>query len=142
MFALGDVIKNNGEMPGVLNWAIEGLKRLEAKQGFTDSRSIAQKTLEYEKKSRLIRYFVEECLKKAPGNIIPNAYLYERFIRFTQKNKAAELFQDEIKREIIKECAETGWAVGNKLFRVSSLSEELQDTLKSLGVGKKSLRCF
>jgi putative DNA primase/helicase len=48
--ALGDVIKNSGEMSGVLNWAIEGLKRLEVQQGFTDSRSIAQKNLEYEKK--------------------------------------------------------------------------------------------
>lgn len=140
--ALGEMIRNSGEMPGVLNWAIEGLKRLEAKQGFTDSRSIAQKTLEYERKSRPIRYFVEEYLEEAPGNIIPNAFLYERFSQFTQKNKSAELSQDEIKREIIKECAEAGWAVGNKLYRVSSLSEELQNSLKMLGIKKASLRCF
>ena len=139
--ALGDVIKNSGEMSGVLNWVIEGLKRLEVQQGFTDSRSIAQKTLEYERKSRPIRYFVEECLEEAPGNIIPNAFLYERFSRFTQKNKSAELSQYEIKQEIIKECAEAGWSVGNKEYRVSSLGE-LQNVLESLGIDKKSLRCF
>jgi P4 family phage/plasmid primase-like protien len=140
--ALGEMIRNSGEMPGVLNWAIESSKRLESQQGFTDSRSIAQKTLEYEKKSRPIRYFVEECLEDAPGNIIPNAFLYERFNRFTQKNKSAELSQDEIKREIIKECAEAGWAVGNKLYRVTSLSEELQNSLKTLDIKKASIRCF
>ena len=140
--ALGDVIKNNGEMPGVLNWIIEGLKRLEAQQGFTDLRSIAQKTLEYERKSRPIRYFVEECLEEAPGNIIPNAFLYDRFSRFTQKNKSAELSQDEIKQEIIKECAEAGWAVGNKSHRVSSLPKELQNVLESLGMKYGLIRCF
>jgi putative DNA primase/helicase len=141
--ALGDVIKNSGEMPAVLNWVIEGLKRLEAQQGFTDSRSIAQKTLEYERKSRPIRYFVEDCLEEAPGNIILNAFLYERLSRFTQKHKSAELSLAEIKQEIIRECAEAGWSVGNKTYRVSSLSEELQNVLESLGIEKKgSLRCF
>ena len=140
--ALGDVIKNRGEMPGVLNWAIEGLKRLEAQQRFTDSRSIAQKNLEYERKSRPVRYFVEECLEEAPGNIIPNAFLYERFSRFTQKNKSAELSPDEIKRELIKECAESGWGVGNKSYRVSSLPRELQNVLESLSMKYELIRCF
>jgi putative DNA primase/helicase len=140
--ALGDVIKNSGEMPGVLNWVIEGLKRLEAQQGFTDSRSTAKKTLEYEMKSRPIRYFVEECLEEAPGNIVPNAFLYERFSRFTQKNKSAELSQDEIKQEILKECAESGWAVGNKSYRVSSLQRELQTIIESLGMKYRLIRCF
>jgi hypothetical protein len=140
--ALGDVIKNSGEMPGVLNWVIEGSKRLEAQQGFTDSRSIAQKTLEYEKKSRPIRYFVEECLEEAPRNIVPNEFLYERLSRFTQKNKSAELSPAEIKSEIIKECTEAGWAIENKLYRVSSLIRELQNDLDLLGIKKASLRCF
>lgn len=140
--ALGDVIKNSGEMPGVLNWVIEGSKRLEAQQGFIDARSIAQKTLEYEKKSRPIRYFVKECLGEAPGNIIPNVFLYERLSRFTQKNKSAELSQDEIKREIIKECTEAGWVVGNKAYRVSSLTAELQSVLESLGMKYGLIRCF
>ena len=140
--ALGDVIRNNGEMSGVFNWAIEGLKRLEDQQGFTDSRSIAQKNLEYERKSRHIRYFVEECLEEAPGNIIPNEFLYERLSRFAQKNKSAELSPAEIKREIINECTEAGWAVGNKLYRVSSLSEKLQNSLKMLGIKYEHLRCF
>ena len=98
--------------------------------------------MEYERKSRPVRYFVEECLEEAPGNIIPNAFLYERFSRFTQKNISAELSPDEIKREIIKECAESGWAVGNKSYRVSSLPRDLQNVLKSLGMGQKSIRCF
>jgi DNA primase catalytic core len=140
--ALGEMIRNSGEMSGVLNWAIEGLKRLEAQQGFTDSRSIAQKNLEYERKSRPIKFFVEKCLEEAPGNIIPNAFLYERFIRFTQKNKSAELSQDEIKREIIKECAEAGWAVGNKSYRVSNLPRELLNILESLGMKYELIRCF
>jgi putative DNA primase/helicase len=140
--AYGELVRDNSEMSGVLNWAIEGLKRLEAQQGFTDSRSIAEKTMEYERKSRPVRYFVEENLEEGIGNIIPNEFLYERLSRFTQQNKSAELSPDEIKHEILKECAEAGWAVVNKLIRVSSLPMGLQKTLESLGIKKKSLRCF
>jgi hypothetical protein len=68
--------------------------------------------------------------------------LYERLSRFTQKNKSAELSPTEIKSEIIKECTEAGWAIVNKLYQVSSLSRELQDALKMLGIKKASLRCF
>jgi putative DNA primase/helicase len=48
---LATIIFNAGEMPGILNWAIEGLKRLEANGKFTGQKSIEERGLEVHKKS-------------------------------------------------------------------------------------------
>ena len=40
-----EIIRDSGEMSGVFNWAIEGLKRLERNQKFSDKRTVAQKGL-------------------------------------------------------------------------------------------------
>lgn len=47
------VIRDAGEMPGILLWAIEGLKRLEANQKFSDTRTIAQKQLSTRRRAGL-----------------------------------------------------------------------------------------
>ena len=140
--AIQDVFKNEGELPGILLWAIEGLKRLEANGKFSDSRTIAQKGEEYERKSKPVRYFVEECLEEDPGYITPNCNVYDAYSKFYLRNGAAELSQDEIKNALIRECIEAGWIVNNKLIRVSSLPELMQKNLKNLGIDQKSIRCF
>ena len=123
------VIRDAGEMPGILLWAIEGLKRLEANQKFSDTRTIAQKAVEYEKKSRPARYYVEERLEELSGNLVPNALVYEDFNRFCVAIGAAELSQNEIKRSILQECYEAGWDVTNKITRVKSLPDLTQKLL-------------
>ena len=139
---LQNVILNAGEMPGILLWAIEGLKRLEANQKFSDSRTIAQRAIEYDKKSRPARYYLEERLEDSPMNIVPNALVYEDFNRHCLKNGAAELSPDEIKKSILQECFAAGWEVQNKNTRVTSLPDITQKLLKEMGFDHKYIRCF
>lgn len=47
-------------LSGILNWALDGLKRLLKNRVFSDERSEAIMALNYEKKSNPIRYFVHE----------------------------------------------------------------------------------
>lgn len=140
--ALQDVIRDSGELPGVLLWAIEGLKRLEVNQRFSDKRTIAQRANEYEKKSRPVQYFVEERLEESVLNILPNIFLNEDFSRFCKKSGATELSDREIKKLILRECFEAGWEVRNKLIRVNILPCPVQDALKAAGVRAKYLRCY
>ncbi|AFH23040.1 putative DNA-polymerase or DNA-primase [environmental Halophage eHP-41] len=58
------------ELPGVLNWALEGLKRLRDSDGFTGDRPPGQTEITWQKWSNSIKRFVEEGLEEAGGNDI------------------------------------------------------------------------
>lgn len=136
------VIAEAGELPGVLLWAIEGLKRLEANKGFSDTRTITQRALEYEKKSQTVRYFVEECLYEDPGCIIPNAIMYQSYESFRKRVGGAELGERELKASLLRECKEAGWMnVTNKQVRVTLLPEPMRSTYLEFFTSKQP-RCF
>jgi DNA primase catalytic core len=140
---LQNVIRDNGELPGILLWSIEGLKRLEANHKFSDTRTIAERALEYDKKSNPVRYYFDENLEEAYGNIVPNVIIYNDFNTFRKENHAAELDEHEIKGSILKECYDAGWSrVENKSIRVSSLPEETRKCLKEFGYSQTYIRCF
>jgi putative DNA primase/helicase len=52
------IIKN--ELPGVLNWVIEGLKRLLINEGFTDSKIIDEKINDYKQNSDTVILFMTD----------------------------------------------------------------------------------
>lgn len=111
---LANVIKTSGEMPGILNWALEGLKRLEAQGGFTGIKSIAERGKEYELKSQPMKYFVDDCVVDAPGKFLLNARIYERYTEYRKLHGMPELSQEEIKNGIIYHCNKLGWNVSEK----------------------------
>ena len=136
------VIADAGELPGVLMWAIEGLKRLETNKSFSDARSIIQRSIEYDKKARTPRFFVEDCLYEDPGSIIPNAMLYQRYEVYRKTVGGAELGERELKKAILAECREAGWInVTNVQKRSTQLPEPMRDFMENV-LGKKSGRCF
>lgn len=136
------VIYDAGELPGILLWAIEGLKRLETNKGFTDSRSIVQRSIEYDKKANTVHYFVEECLFEDPGSVVPNAMMYQAYNTFRKTVGGAELGEKELKAAILKECREAGWNnVSNVQKRSTQLPAPMKDFMESI-LGVKSGRCF
>lgn len=126
------VIAEAGELPGILLWAIEGLKRLEKNQDFTDTRTISQRALEYDKKSNTMRYFVEECIEADHMGIIPREVLFEKYNNFVKEVGGAQLGRNEIKSEFIAECEEAGWkGVYCKQERIKKQLEEVQNVLRN-----------
>lgn len=111
---LADVIKNAGEMPGVLNWAIEGLKRLEAQGGFTGMKTITERGLEYEMKSQPMKHFVDDCLVDDRDGFLRNAVIYEKYTEYRKKHGMPELGQEEIKNGIKYYCNQLGWNVAER----------------------------
>jgi P4 family phage/plasmid primase-like protien len=61
------------ELPGVLNWALEGLDRLRDSDGFTGDRPPGQTEITWQKWSNSIKRFVSEGLEESGGNDIPKA---------------------------------------------------------------------
>ena len=57
--------KLRGELSGILNWALEGLKRLEARGRFDIPASVAEEIEEYRQESNHVRLWREECTKSS-----------------------------------------------------------------------------
>ena len=136
------VIADAGELPGVLLWAVEGLRRLETNKGFSDARSIVQRSMEYDRKASTPRFFVEDCLYEDPGSIIPNAIMYQEYEKYRKRVGGAELGEKELKNAIMKECKEAGWlGVTNKQIRATQLPEPMRSTYLEFFTSKQP-RCF
>lgn len=136
------VIVDAGELPGILLWAIEGLKRLEANKGFSDARTIVQRSMEYDKKANTVRFFVEDRLYEDPGCIIPNAIMYQKYETYRKTVGGAELGEKELKNAIMRECKEAGWNnVTNKQVRATQLPEPMRSTYLEFFTSKQP-RCF
>jgi phage/plasmid-associated DNA primase len=56
------------ELPGVVNWAIQGLVRLVQQNGFTKSELLAADLLEYQTDSDSVAQFFTEFLRPAPAD--------------------------------------------------------------------------
>lgn len=136
------VIIEAGELPGILNWAIEGLKRLEQNGDFTDTRTVAQRAIEYDKTSNTMRYFVEECLYEDPGNIVPNVIMYEAYNKYRVSVGGAQLGERELKKLLMAECKEAGWnGVTNVQKRASQMPASMKAYLEDV-LGVETCRCF
>jgi putative DNA primase/helicase len=65
------------ELPGILNWAIEGLKRLRARGRFVQPASAADAIREMEDLGSPVGAFVRDYCDIAPGKTIPSTELFE-----------------------------------------------------------------
>jgi putative DNA primase/helicase len=63
------------ERAGILNLALEGLRRLDAQGGFTEVEAIEQFTQEWKSENDAVGTFLDECLENGPRNLgLPSIY--------------------------------------------------------------------
>ena len=65
------------ELPGILNWALDGLDRLDKRGAFSISRAAADVEREMEELSSPVKAFVEACLVVDPEAITTRTELYD-----------------------------------------------------------------
>jgi len=111
---LDKIIKASGEMPGILNWALDGLKRLEENQDFTGVPSIAERGMDYERKSNPTMYFVEECLVEHYGEYTLIMVLYEKYSTYRKLHGMPELSSKELINGIMYYCKQLNWGVSRR----------------------------
>lgn len=77
------------ELPGVLNWAIKGLKRFKENNKFTISTNMQLEKNRYMKTNDTILDFIDETVEitnDTKNDIIPTQKLFEKYIEWCQKN--------------------------------------------------------
>ena len=77
------------ELPGILNWAIEGLRDLNREKRFVLSQAAKDVRAEARSQQSPLQEFVEDCLVVDPEAVVNKAELYSAYVAwFTGKEKA------------------------------------------------------
>lgn len=74
------------ELPGIMNYAIEGLKRLEKQEGFSDSRTLNNMLKKYKDESNPLELFIREKCNTGEDAYIVKKHLYNEFNNFCKEN--------------------------------------------------------
>jgi len=75
------------EMSGILNWALEGLRRLLGNDKFSGNLTIEETREKYTQGSNPVKSFAEQRLEPKKGNILPKNDVYKAFIKYCEKHK-------------------------------------------------------
>ena len=79
------------ELPGILNWSLEGLYRLLENQRFSNQKTSLENKKEYIRKSEPVRVFCEEMLDIDYERAIPKDELYDVFENWCEDSNIAPL---------------------------------------------------
>lgn len=72
------------ELPGILNWALDGLERLNAQGRFTEPRGSRSIIAAFRNMSAPLTSFVEECCVVAEGASVERGALYAAYLRWAE----------------------------------------------------------
>ena len=78
--------KLEAELPGILNWSIEGWRRLKAQGDFTATRASTEMKERLEELSSRLRPFIEECCILDKQAVTPKRDLYEAYFDYALRN--------------------------------------------------------
>lgn len=74
------------ELPGILIWALTGLRRLKKNGQFTIGKSMVQEEQQYRLDNDNIAAFIDECIVEHSKMILPTAYLYRMYQQFCKES--------------------------------------------------------
>lgn len=117
--SIEDTFTTPESMTGILNWAIEGLRRLLKNGIISHSRTNAENGINYDKKSRPVVYFVRECIDIDANDRITKAELHQAYVEYAQRNNAVIHTDREFTQLFENTCEEEGINLG-KVIRIGS----------------------
>jgi P4 family phage/plasmid primase-like protien len=98
--------ERSGELPGILNWALRGLARLRAQNGFTESESENQEIEDYKEEVNPARAFLSEYVEETTSGKIATKFLYGWYKKWAAENGyhplSERVFGKEVKRKFPK----------------------------------------
>lgn len=118
------------ELPGIFNWSLIGLKRLETRGYFTECDAIEDATNSYRDESDLPGQFIKERCKRSNNSAEPSSNLYSAFRMWCKENGHRPPSSNRMGREW-KRCGLRPEREGQKRIwiGVELLSEDTYDTL-------------
>lgn len=93
---IGKLLK---ELPGIFNWALEGLKRLEKNGYFTECDQIDDATLQYREESDLTKQHLAERTVQTEAGYASSKELYEDYREWCKANGYKPLTHNRVARD-------------------------------------------
>lgn len=93
------------ELPGILNWALDGLDRLIKQDGFTDEQSPDEVRRLWEQYGTPVERFKTARLERAPDSAVPKERIRQEFTLFCLENGYEDLSDQELNRELTADPA-------------------------------------
>ena len=87
------------ELPGILNWALEGLKDY-LKVGLKTPEAVAKATAEYRKENDSLESFIAECCETGKLKVCKNSELYPNYVNFCNMSGLSPLSQTKFSPEM------------------------------------------
>ncbi len=89
------------ELPGIFNWAIEGLRRLREQRDFTQS-AIGQAALtEFRMEANPARTFLHEEVESDPDSVVEKSSLYARYVNWCNAQGHVPLNASQFGKEVL-----------------------------------------
>jgi P4 family phage/plasmid primase-like protien len=92
----------SGELPGLFNWALEGLRRLREQGRFTTSEVCDQALKEYRTENNPARLFLTETCEEKPDGQIRCEVLYQAYRRWCEENGYSPLADRAFGKEVVR----------------------------------------
>jgi putative DNA primase/helicase len=96
--------KESGDLPGIFNWAMEGLKRLKTNGRFTEPPLLTKALSEYQADSNPTRQFIDDYLRERTGSQVSTRDVYQ-FYKWRMEEMGnyvfgASQFTKEVKKRL------------------------------------------
>jgi phage/plasmid-associated DNA primase len=88
------------ELPGIFNWAVEGLRRLRQNGRFTEPRLSREALETYKRESNPARTFLTEYCAADPRAAVPTSDLYFRYREYCESTGVRPLIESEFGKEV------------------------------------------
>lgn len=95
--------QQQGELPGLLNWAIEGLRRLRQQGRFTESAVVKTTVAEYRQESNPAAIFLQDHYRENEHGLEPKSEVYERYQQWCAKTSHRPLTDANFAREVSRQ---------------------------------------
>ncbi len=94
--------EQNGELPGIFNWAIAGLYRLREQGRFSQSVICADAMEDYRSESNPARDFLQANYECSPMGTIPSKTIYKHYVSWCQDNGHRPMSNRSFGKEIFR----------------------------------------
>lgn len=110
----------NDELAGILNWAMNGLKRLVTQNKFTRSKRMIEEIEAYKDDVNPIRAFVRDAIIADEKYLVPNKYLYGVYRSFIEEKGGTPMKEKNFFNALNDECLLSGFSVSYGQKRLQS----------------------
>jgi putative DNA primase/helicase len=91
--------KLDDELPGIFNWAMRGLQRMNIQGSFIIPKQVIKYTENYRRESNTVEMFIDDCCTKGSGST-STSYLYSTYKTWCLDNGYKALSNKNLKREL------------------------------------------